>query len=245
MKLFKDKTWWDNMSANFVGAFLGIVITFGTTALIDDIARHRMAKKAALITIAQLDNEIMQMEYTVEEMRHKDSILSYVAGRYPDKIDDISADTIRMFWQYVKMPPIYLHDHSAANIFSGSIEMWKDFDDLELLNSINECFAAQNHVLEFFSDINDYQRETFNEFSSAKRTTEYDDIWELTEAYIAHPAVYDFIRTHSLYTTLLPLFVQLIKDTNQTNKQMAGVSDEELFAMFPSIYEDDETEDID
>lgn len=56
---FIDKSWWNNMSANFAGAFLGIVVTFGTTAVIDMHARKSMARRAELIAIAHIDNDIM------------------------------------------------------------------------------------------------------------------------------------------------------------------------------------------
>lgn len=75
---FIDKSWWNNMSANFAGAFLGIVVTFGTTAVIDMHARKSMARRAELIAIAHIDNDIMQLEAICEEMQETDSLYRFV-----------------------------------------------------------------------------------------------------------------------------------------------------------------------
>ena len=82
------------MSANFAGAFLGIVVTFGTTAVIDMHARKSMARRAELIAIAHIDNDIMQLEAICEEMQETDSLYRFVYERHPDRLAEISRDTI-------------------------------------------------------------------------------------------------------------------------------------------------------
>ena len=79
------------MSANFAGAFLGIVVTFGTTAVIDMHARKSMARRAELIAIAHIDNDIMQLEAICEEMQETDSLYRFVYERHPDRLAEIGA----------------------------------------------------------------------------------------------------------------------------------------------------------
>ena len=55
---FIDKSWWNNMSANFAGAFLGIVVTFGTTAVIDMHARKSMARRRPTVCTVSSTNGI-------------------------------------------------------------------------------------------------------------------------------------------------------------------------------------------
>ena len=102
------------MSANFAGAFLGIVVTFGTTAVIDMHARKSMARRAELIAIAHIDNDIMQLEAICEEMQETDSLYRFVYERHPDRLAEISRDTIDLLLPSLGVLPLQLFAYYMA-----------------------------------------------------------------------------------------------------------------------------------
>ena len=104
------------MSANFAGAFLGIVVTFGTTAVIDMHARKSMARRAELIAIAHIDNDIMQLEAICEEMQETDSLYRFVYERHPDRLAEISRDTIDLLLSSMMLPQLLLSNQSAEKV---------------------------------------------------------------------------------------------------------------------------------
>ena len=161
------------MSANFAGAFLGIVVTFGTTAVIDMHARKSMARRAELIAIAHIDNDIMQLEAICEEMQETDSLYRFVYERHPDRLAEISRDTIDLLLSSMMLPQLLLSNQSAEKAFSNSMETWHDFNDLNLLYSINTCFSLKNTISDLYETVAAYHTEacdsTFEQFERQKK----------------------------------------------------------------------------
>ena len=222
------------MSANFAGAFLGIVVTFGTTAVIDMHARKSMARRAELIAIAHIDNDIMQLEAICEEMQETDSLYRFVYERHPDRLAEISRDTIDLLLSSMMLPQLLLSNQSAEKAFSNSMETWHDFNDLNLLYSINTCFSLKNTISDLYETVAAYHTEacdsTFEQFERQKKR---DD----------KPTTKAYLRIHRMHTLLLPELTALLKEENNANKEKTGITDNELQRLFPDIYEDEDEDD--
>ena len=209
------------MSANFAGAFLGIVVTFGTTAVIDMHARKSMARRAELIAIAHIDNDIMQLEAICKEMQETDSLYRFVYERHPDRLAEISRDTIDLLLSSMMLPQLLLSNQSAEKAFSNSMETWHDFNDLNLLYSINTCFSLKNTISDLYETVAAYHTEacdsTFEQFERQKKR---DD------------------------KLLLPELTALLKEENNANKEKTGITDNELQRLFPDIYDDEDDNNV-
>ena len=217
------------MSANFAGAFLGIVVTFGTTAVIDMHARKSMARRAELIAIAHIDNDIMQLEAICEEMQETDSLYRFVYERHPDRLAEISRDIIDLLLSSMMLPQLLLSNQSAEKAFSNSMETWHDFNDLNLLYST----VAAYHTEACDS--------TFEQFERQKKRD--DKPTALVRVHLDNPATKAYLRIHRMHTLLLPELTALLKEENNANKEKTGITDNELQRLFPDIYEDEDEDD--
>ena len=228
------------MTANFAGAFLGIVVTFGTTALIDMHTRRNMARKAEVIAIAHLDGDIMEMEAKFEEMRSLDSMYDRAVALYPDRIDELGSDTLTTLLSSIMQPYYFLSNRSAENVFTGSMETWRDFSDLNLLYSINSCFSLKNTIEEFYRTVAEYHDAAFDKTFGQQVPGRKRSPAEILRDYIGHPTTRNFLRVHKLYAILLPQLTAMLKEENDANKGKTGITDIELHALFPDIYGEDE-----
>lgn len=229
------------MSANFVGAFLGIIITFGTTALINNHSRHATANRATLIAIARMERDITEMEYQFDKMQYTNGIFRYVLERYPDRFDAISADTLAMFCDCIIQPHIFVSKHSYSNILDDDSNLWNNFDDLELLYSLNDCNSIANTLLELYGDISDYHTESYKRlFETVDITASTPD--EIVRTYIKMPATRNFMEIYNSYAALMPQLTAMLRVINDQNKQRAGITDEELRELFPDLYASGDSE---
>ena len=57
-RFFFTRQWWADLSTNFFGALLGIVVTFGTTGYLDYRDKRSMGRKTALMTISNIEFSI-------------------------------------------------------------------------------------------------------------------------------------------------------------------------------------------
>lgn len=237
-RAFKNKSWWNNMSANFVGAFLGIVVTFGTTAVIDRHSRKEMARRSELIAIAHLDNDIMELEEKFADMRTLDSLYTFVSDRYPDRLGEIDTDTLVRLCISMTSPHFFLGNPSAESAFSNSMETWRNFSDLNLLYSINSCFSLKNTILDFYHTVMEYHAAAFDRAFETQAFDSYSDPVEIVRTYLGNPATRNFLQIHHMYSLLLPELTGLLKEENNANKAQTGITDDELHALFPNIYTD-------
>ena len=69
-RFFFTKQWWADLSTNFFGALLGIVVTFGTTGYLEYCDKKAMGRTAALMTIGDIEYSIRKLE-----QHQKDSLV--------------------------------------------------------------------------------------------------------------------------------------------------------------------------
>ncbi len=117
----------------------------------------------------------MQLEAICEEMQETDSLYRFVYERHPDRLAEISRDTIDLLLSSMMLPQLLLSNQSAEKAFSNSMETWHDFNDLNLLYSINTCFSLKNTISDLYETVAAYHTEacdsTFEQFERQKRGT--------------------------------------------------------------------------
>lgn len=229
------RIWFKNMSANFVGAFLGIILTFGTTAIIDMSNRREMARKAQISAIAHIDRDLQEMDFQFDNLRKTDTIYRTVLSYYPDRLDKIPSDTLVMFCNSIFQPIFWIGNSSAEKILTGDIEMWESFDDLNLLYDINSCFASKNIALKLYNDLSDYHAEVYKDLGTTL-VYEQQSFIELARIYLSSPEARNFMSLHSSYANRLTRLADIIRKQNNDIKLKAGITDEQLHELFPDIY---------
>lgn len=82
-RFFFTKQWWADLSTNFFGALLGIVVTFGTTGYLEYCDKKAMGRTAALMTIGDIEYSIRKLEADCETFLRYDTVSGLCWDRYP------------------------------------------------------------------------------------------------------------------------------------------------------------------
>ena len=234
MKLPKfrpDKAWWRNMSGNFVGALLGIAVTFGTSALIQRHADKKLARKALINTIANIDRNLQSIDKECDKLLRNDTILRTVADRYPET-ERISRDTLNMFLSIFSDASFFALDDSPERIFTNSIETWETIDNPALQQSIGDCFAGKNMFFNIHNDLIGQQQEIFRKFCRQKYIYDHKNGAEAANAMLNMPEARNFVISHTAYANMLDRLLKLLAEINEQNKRIAGITDEEIDRTF-------------
>ena len=233
------------MSANFAGAFLGIVVTFGTTAVIDMYARKSMARRAELIAIAHIDNDIMRLEAICEEMQETDSLYRFVYERHPDRLAEISRDTIDLLLSSMMLPQPSAEQPIGRK---GLLQQHGNVARLQrpqpaLLHQ--HLFLAEEHHIGPLRNRSRLPYGSLRQHVRTVRTPEKrdDKPTALVRVHLDNPATKAYLRIHRMHTLLLPELTALLKEENNANKEKTGITDNELQRLFPDIYEDEDEDD--
>lgn len=91
------KEWWEGLAANFFGALLGIAVTFGTSNYLENRDKKAMERTTVLMTISNLEISIQGLEQADRWLKSRDTLFKIVQEHYPDKLDQLSEDTVLMY----------------------------------------------------------------------------------------------------------------------------------------------------
>lgn len=241
----RKKQWWEGLFANFLGALLGIVVTFGTSGYLEFRDKKAMGRTAALMTISDIEHSIRKLETDCRSFQKYDTIFRAVLSRYPDKLEQVPDDTLFLYVNSFLDDKFFIVDPSAEGIFTHSSEIWRTLDNHTLQQRIGHCFAFRNTLNDFAIDLQKRQRLAAEEFFKEKffsdRRNTYAAVRELT----ARPAVRHYLAVYPGDVDFLIGKVRILKRMNERNRQDMHITDAELAKYLEFSGEEYETPDVD
>ena len=126
------------------------------------------------------------------------------------------------------------------------METWHDFNDLNLLYSINTCFSLKNTISDLYETVAAYHTEApataRSNSSNARKRGTINRRRSCASTSITRPRE-AYLRIHRMHTLLLPELTALLKGGEQRQQRKTGITDNELQRLFPDIYEDEDEDD--
>lgn len=224
----KDASWWSDTTSALVGAVVGIILTFGTNIYWESQNKETMARKTVLLTFYSIDCYVDLMQNEVNTLKKEDQIFKVVASHYPGRIAQVSKDTLELFISAFSHLSTFAVDTSAENIFSHSIDTWKNLDDGRIIGSIGECFAGKNIFVSFLEKLQSHRRGIFLDYCAEKYPLDYKSADKAVEALISRPDARYLLMEFPAHVQMLEGLCGKIKEFNEENKLLMGVTEEEM-----------------
>lgn len=146
------KSFWKNLFRTVLSITISIVLTFGTSALIQwrHLAKDR--KMTAMMVMGNIESFAQQLDKNADYMKWNDTLATYLLSIPMDSIDFVNQDTLRYCINSVTAFYNLSHDKSTENIFSNSIETWKNLGSFEFIENVGNCFASINSMEEIYNE---------------------------------------------------------------------------------------------
>ena len=146
------KSFWKNLFRTVLSITISIVLTFGTSALIQwrHLAKDR--KMTAMMVMGNIESFAQQLDKNADYMKWNDTLATYLLSIPMDSIDFVNQDTLRYCVNSVTAFYNLSHDKSTENIFSNSIETWKNLGSFEFIENVGNCFASINSMEEIYNE---------------------------------------------------------------------------------------------
>lgn len=151
-KVDNDNNFWKSLLRTVLGISISIVLTFGTNAL---IMHHRAAKDrkmTAMMVMGNIETFAVHLEECATHMGWNDTLATYLLEIPIDTLDFISLDSLLPYINNVTAFYTLNHDKSAENIFSNSIDTWKNIGNFEFIENAGQCFADINNIKQIYDD---------------------------------------------------------------------------------------------
>lgn len=147
----KDNVW-KNLRDIILGTTISILLTFGTTALVQRCQTAKDRKMTALMVMGNIEVFADNLERNAIRMGWNDTLATYLLSIPDDSIDLVDKDTLRSCVNSVTAYYTLSHDKSAESIFSNSIDTWKNLGNFEFIENVGNCFASINSMEEIYDE---------------------------------------------------------------------------------------------
>lgn len=219
-----------------LGSIIGIVITFGTTAYMDHLARKEAERTAAVMVINNIDRFCNKMVSDISRIEKEDSLAMAIWDRCPDRLDEIGTDTLQLFIKMLLSRNTNVVDNTVENIFSSNIDTWENVSNRKFIENAGKCFSAKRDVLNMLQEMNEDKCKVWDVYWTEiyyAQQGETLDQRQIVKRIFASPFLCSFlIKQHTLYTSGLMASLNALKEHNALNKQMMGITDIEMIREF-------------
>ena len=226
----------------FLGTTISIVLTFGTSALLDNHQKAAQQRQTAIMSVYDIDEIIRMLKEDMEKEKVLSEVTNYVFT-HQEELDSMSSDTLKMAVAYLvedmTEKPEWADD-SKEKAFSGNIEVRQNMKYAQFYDNVRESYRLRRELLghlekdiEFSRPVSDtdyhqfVQQLDFTDFDTDGNLTENASRSLLrhafqqrsTELYLRY-----FFRRRENYAYYIMYLIRL----NRENKFMADITDDDM-----------------
>ena len=131
--------------SQFLATTLSIILTFGTTGVVEHCQRIKDRKLSAMMVMGNIETFSRTVEEMAHSMARRDSIATWMLSLPQDSLDLIPAsEMVDVINEVIAGVDFLTHDKTAESIFSSNIETWKNMQKFQFIDNVGSCFSEMN-----------------------------------------------------------------------------------------------------
>ena len=146
-----DNNFWKNLLRTILGITISIILTFGTNGLIQHHRKVQDRKMTAMMVMSNIESFAQTLETRSDRMARNDSIASWLLCMPYEDLELLPEKELDGLISQATNVATLNHDHTAENIFTNSIDTWKNLNNVQFIDNVGSCFSAINGVEEQFN----------------------------------------------------------------------------------------------
>jgi hypothetical protein len=214
--------------SQFLATTLSIILTFGTTGLVEYCQRVKDRKMSAIMVLSTIENFSTTVDLMAQDMARCDSIGTWLLSLPQDSLDKIEPKEVAgILNEMLSLVNYMSHDKTAENIFGNSFETWKNMGNrnYRFIESVGASFAKINADENNWNEwVKEYEK-TINNVLSEMQPGEHtltkllndDGVRQKLESFHVRKYWLDYISAHNHYL-------------NKKNLSIIGLKDEDIKA---------------
>jgi len=234
---FKPKvpnTWGKSFLTSVLGTTISIILTFGTSALVERKVKADVQRQTAMMVIHDIDMCVEQMEEMAKDEEERNNAVQYILA-HQDQIATLPEDTILlamiMLANYDDKHTIF--DNAKENIFKSSQDIWSNLDNMAFIDNMETFYRERKEIESLMSKSPVFTKPiTFDEWNQiqidSKANNYRVDYAALLKEKLKDSKVQFYIDYSSARTRLYRKYAQSWRDCSDRNKFIMDISDEEL-----------------
>jgi len=136
----------------FAATTLSIILTFGTTMVVNHTQQKKERKLTALMVMSSIEQFARDLEYIEKDTGHRDSIATWLLSIPVEVLATIDGEPLEEAFREAVNLPIITHDKTAETIFSSQIDTWKNMGNFKFVENVGKCFSEMSFIEEHFNE---------------------------------------------------------------------------------------------
>ena len=142
---------WKSLLRTVLGITISIILTFGTNGLIQQHRKEKDRKMTAMMVMSNIESFARTLEKRSDRMARNDSIAAWLLCTPYEDLELLPEKELDGLISQATNVATLNHDHTAENIFTNSIDTWKNVNNVYFIDNVGSCFSAINGVEEQFN----------------------------------------------------------------------------------------------
>ncbi len=196
--------------SQFLATTLSIILTFGTTGLVEHCQRINDRKMSAIMVLSTIENFSTTVDKMAQDMARCDSIGTWLLSLPQDSLDKIKPEEVKgILNEMLSLVDYMSHDKTAENIFGNSFETWRNMGNgnYRFIESVGASFARINADESNWNEwVTEYER-TINNVLSQMQPGEHtltkllndNGVRQKLESFHVRKYWLDYISAHNHY----------------------------------------------
>ena len=222
----EKKSWLKDLLVAFAATTLSIILTFGTTGIINRVKQKQERKLTALMVMSSIEQFARDLEEGEKEvMPHLDSIATWLLSLPIEDVVKLGDEPLSSAFREVLNMPIIVHDQTAETIFSSCIDTWKTMGNFKFIDNVGTCFSLMNSVEE------EYNKE-IREFKAVRyaiddHPSDYPGS-SMAEKYLRNEQFRQKLSLPYTCSIFFPYYAEDLREANRYNMHLIGITEKEV-----------------
>ena len=224
---FFDRNWWKDFVVAILATTVSIVLTFGTSKLVERNNQKKERRLTALMVMSSIESFARSIDETTDIWDRLDSVAVWLLRLPIEEVERLGEEPFQDAVNEVFQAPIIRHDQTAETIFSSNIDTWKNMGNFQFVDNVGECFSQMNWIEgknnQYTDEYTDHQARIFNHFSDYPGKT-------FTEKLLRDELARIQLLKPNSYKVFLAYCSGILRRMNRKNMKLIGISEEEVLA---------------
>ena len=142
----KSPTWLKDLLVAFAATTLSIILTFGTTGVINRVKQKQERKLTALMVMGSIEQFARDLELIEKDMAYRDSIAAWLLSIPVKDVAKLGDEPFKEALQEVYDLALINRDKTAETIFGSHIDTWKSMGNFKFIDNVGWCFSYMDYI---------------------------------------------------------------------------------------------------
>ena len=221
-------SWLKTTLSGLVGTSIGILLTFGTRAIVEQYKKEKTERLAAMMVINNINEFKEKLDRSLPELERLDTLVCYFYN-HPN-VEKANEDSAKMLIEAAGNIDMNIYDHTVADVFSSNIAMWQSISKPEFISNVGKCFSMMRAYDTYDME---YSKQRFDLFCQWRKWVleqkEPISPVQLAISYLSSTDVMLYYKNYrEFFIPMCRMAAQSLADVNKVNMDMLGITEEDI-----------------